>query len=441
MITARAFAGKRYGIYGLARSGSACVAALTASGAQVFAWDDGEAARAGFDGPLTDLNGFDLAIIDALIVSPGVPHSAPLFVAAKAADIPVIGDIELFAQSRPELPPHKVVGITGTNGKSTTTALIHHVLQTAGVPSLMGGNIGLPILAQQPLPDGGVYVLELSSYQLEITETLNCDVAVLLNITPDHLDRHGTMAAYLAAKRRLFDMQTAADTAVIAVDDRYCRDLAATAVASVVPVSAARIVDDGVSIVEHVAWIGTTSLARAEHWATLQGPHNAQNAAAAIAVCRALGVPNEVIIGGLATYPGLPHRMQRVRETGGVLYVNDSKATNADSAAPALAAFPRIHWIAGGLAKTDELDACLPQLGHVREVYLIGDAAPLFGRLLSGKVSAHESGTLDVAVGQAAAAAQPGDTVLLSPACASFDQFTDYEARGRAFIELVEALP
>jgi len=187
VITARAFAGKRYGVYGLARSGRATVAALAASGADVFAWDDVEAARAGFDGPLTDLNGFDLSSLDALVVSPGVPHSAPLFVAAEAAGIPVIGDIELFAQARAGLPPHKVVGITGTNGKSTTTALVHHILQTAGVPSLMGGNIGLPILAQAPLPEGGVYVLELSSYQLEITQTLDCDVAVLLNITPDHL--------------------------------------------------------------------------------------------------------------------------------------------------------------------------------------------------------------------------------------------------------------
>ncbi len=441
MITARAFAGKRYGVYGLARSGKACVAALTASGAEVFAWDDGEAARASFDGPLTELNGFDLSSLNALVVSPGVPHSAPLFVAATAAGIPVIGDIELFAQARDELPPHKVVGITGTNGKSTTTALVHHILQTAGVPSLMGGNIGLPILAQEPLTEGGVYVLELSSYQLEITQTLDCDVAVLLNITPDHLDRHGTMAAYVAAKRRLFEMQSAAGTAVVGVDDEYGRDLVDTAVARVVPISATRRLDEGVSIVDHVSWIGSAGLACAEHWQTLQGPHNAQNAAAAIAVCRALGVPNQPIIEGLATYPGLPHRMERVRDTGGVLYVNDSKATNADSAAPALAAYPRVHWIAGGLAKTDELDACLPHLSHVCEAYLIGDAAPLFGRLLAGKVPLHQSGTLAVAVAQAAVAAQPGDTVLLSPACASFDQFTDYEARGRAFVELVGALP
>jgi len=441
VITARAFAGKRFGVYGLARSGKACVAALTASGAAVFAWDDGETARGGFDGPLTDLNRFDLASLDALVVSPGVPHSAPLFVAAKAAGIAVIGDIELFAQARTELPPHRVVGITGTNGKSTTTALIHHILTSAGVPSLMGGNIGLPILAQQPLPAGGVYVLELSSYQLEITETLDCDVAVLLNITPDHLDRHGMMKAYVAAKARLFTMQTSGDTAVIGIDDRYGADIAATAIASVVPVSAVRIIDHGVSIVDHVAWIGRTGLACAEHWETLQGPHNAQNAAAAIAVCRALGVANPAIIDGLATYPGLPHRMERVRETGGVLYVNDSKATNADSTAPALAAYPNIRWIAGGLAKTDDLDACLPHLKHVRAAYLIGDAAPLFGRLLGDKVPVHQSGTLAVAVAQAARDAQPGEVVLLSPACASFDQFSDYEARGRAFVEQVRALP
>ncbi len=424
MITARAFAGKRYGVYGLARSGRATVAALAASGADVFAWDDVEAARAGFDGPLTDLNGFDLSSLDALVVSPGVPHSAPLFVAAEAAGIPVIGDIELFAQARAGLPPHKVVGITGTNGKSTTTALVHHILQTAGVPSLMGGNIGLPILAQAPLPEGGVYVLELSSYQLEITQTLDCDVAVLLNITPDHLDRHGTMAAYVSAKRRLFEMQTADHEIVANPDDQVVWEIATRELSRRTQI--------------HIVW---DRLKEQATWPTLQGPHNRQNAAAASATAALLGVHVDYIDAALRTYPGLPHRMERVRETGGVLYVNDSKATNADSTAPALAAYPHVHWIAGGLAKTDELDACLPHLPHVRAAYLIGDAAPLFGRLLAGKVPFHQSGTLDVAVRDAAAAAQPGETVLLSPACASFDQFTDYEARGRAFVELVGALP
>ena len=428
MITARAWAGKRYGVYGLARSGRACVAALEASGAEVFAWDDGEGARASFDGVLTDLNEFDLASLDALVVSPGVPHDAPLFVATKAAGIPVIGDIELFAQARAELPPHRVVGITGTNGKSTTTALIHHILQTAGVPSLMGGNIGLPILGQTPLPAGGVYVLELSSYQLEITDMLACDVAILLNITPDHLERHGTMEAYIAAKRRLFEMQTTDGVAIISGDD---------------PITAKLYADlwQRRSAPENMVLAHADSVAGQSDWPALQGPHNAQNAAAAIAACATLGLTQTQIAHGLAIYPGLPHRMERVRETGGVLYVNDSKATNADSAAPALAAYPHIHWIAGGQPKTQELDACLPHLAHVRAAYLIGEAAPLFGRLLDGRVPTHQSGTLVAAVHAAAAAATAGEVVLLSPACASFDQFTDYEARGRAFVDLVGELP
>ena len=418
MITARAFAGKRFCVYGLARSGRACAASLAASGAQVFAWDDGATARAAFDGPLTDLDTFDLASLDALVVSPGVPHSAPLFVAAQAAGIPVIGDIELFAQARPDLPPHRVVGITGTNGKSTTTALIHHILAQAGVPSVMGGNIGLPILAQAPLPAGGVYVLELSSYQLDITATLDCDVAVLLNITPDHLDRHGSMEAYVAAKARLFAMQRGG-AAVITSRDRWSADIAARY--GVEPI--------------------TSDATGQAAWPSLQGPHNAQNATAARAACVALGLSAGQIDAGLASYAALPHRMQPVRETGGVLYVNDSKATNADSTAPALGAYPQIRWIAGGRAKTDELDACLPQLGHVRAAYLIGEAAPLFGRILGPRIPVHQSGTLAVAVAQAANDAQPGETVLLSPACASFDQFADFEARGRAFVDLVRALP
>ena len=429
MITARAFAGKRYGVYGLARSGRATVAALAASGAEVFAWDDGEAARASLDGPLTDLNGFDLASLDALVVSPGVPHSAPLFVAATAAGIAVIGDIELFAQARPELPPHKVVGITGTNGKSTTTALIHHILQTAGVPSLMGGNIGLPILAQEPLPEGGVYVLELSSFQIDLTFTLDCYVAILLNVTPDHLDRYENFEAYRASKMRLFEMQSSDDLAIDVTGDADIRAIFLNSGCRAGCIESCRSDAD----------VGDNP--DQSNWPALQGPHNAQNVGAALGAALWLGVHHNIRIAALATYPGLPHRMERVRETHGVLYVNDSKATNADSAAPALAAYPRIHWIAGGLAKTDELDACLLHLSHVRAAYLIGDAAPLFGRLLAGRVPVHQSGTLDVAVHQAAAAAKPGDTVLLSPACASFDQFTDYEARGRAFVELVEALP
>lgn len=423
MITAHAFAGRSWGVYGLARSGRACVAALTASGGDVLAWDDSAAARAAAGVALTDLNHADLEALEALVTSPGVPHSVPLLVRARDAGCPVIGDIELFAQARAELPPHRVVGITGTNGKSTTTALIHHIVASAGVPARLGGNIGLPILGQDPLPAGGVYVLELSSFQIDLTQSLDCDVAVLLNITPDHLDRHGTMDAYAAAKARLFDMQSPGRVAVIATEDDYTRAIAARTNGRLVAVAAAE------------------AAAGQPGWPALQGPHNAQNAAAAIAACRALGLAEDAIAAGLASYPGLPHRMERVRTRAGVLYVNDSKATNPTSTAPALAAFPAIHWIAGGLAKTGELDAALPHLGNVRAAYLIGEAAPLFGRLLDGKLPVVQAGTLAAAVAAAAAAARPGEVVLLSPACASFDQFKDYEARGEAFRAAVEALP
>ena len=427
MITSPLFAGKTYGVYGLARSGRATVAALTASGAACVNWDDGEAARAAFAGPLTNLHEIDLSALEALIVSPGVPHSAPLFVKALAAGIPVLGDVELFALARPALPPHRVVGITGTNGKSTTTALIHHMLAAAGAPTQMGGNIGLPILSQDPLPAGGIYVLELSSYQLDITFSLDCDVAILLNITPDHLERHGSLAAYAAAKARLFTMQSPFRTAIVGWDAEAEHD----------------VLDDTEEPL--IQFIEDIDAGNQAEWPALQGPHNLQNARAAVAACAALGLTSAEIAAGLRTYPGLPHRMQRIGEKSGVLWVNDSKATNADSSAPALSAFPATHWIAGGRPKLDskgraDLAAVLPHLAGVKAAYLIGEAAPLFEPLLRPLLPVIMSGTLEQAVADAAAAACPGDTVLLSPACASFDQFRDFEARGDAFATLVEAL-
>jgi len=456
MIVASDWAGKRYAVLGLARSGAATVSALLAGGASVVAWDSDPAKRealaplpfrGGAGGgaspqtvrpedaphpnpspegeglvvaPLDDLSGFD-----ALVVSPGVPlNTHPLAAAARAAGVPVIGDIELFAQARKDLPPHKVVGITGTNGKSTTTALVHHILKTAGVPTLMGGNIGLPILGQEPLPEGGVYVLELSSYQIDLTQSLDCDVAVLLNITPDHLDRYDGFAGYAASKARLFAMQSADHVAVIGTGDEASANIAQ---------GLAGRTDDLVAI--------AASTIDQSRWPALQGPHNAQNAQAAIAVARALGIREDAIEAGLASYASLPHRMQQVATRNGVAFVNDSKATNPESTAPALAAFPRVHWIVGGKRKGDDLDACTAHLDHVVAAYTIGEAAPLFFGLLKDKVPVVEqSGTLEAAVAHAAAAAQPGDTVLLSPACASFDQFRDYEARGDAFRAAVEAL-
>ena len=371
--------------------------------------------------PLDDLTGFD-----SLVVSPGVPlNTHPIAATARDAGVPVIGDIELFAQARAELPPHKVVGITGTNGKSTTTALVHHILRTAGVPSLMGGNIGLPILGVEPLPAGGVYVLELSSYQIDLTHSLDCDVAVLLNITPDHLDRYDGFDAYAASKARLFAMQSDPHEAVIGIGDLASAQIARG------------LADRG----EHLTKIAPGVCLDQRRWSGLQGPHNAQNALAAIAVAKALGVAERDIDCGLESFTGLTHRMQLVRERNGVRFVDDSKATNPESAAPALAAFERVHWIVGGRAKGDSLDACAPQFGRVARAYTIGEAGPVFARALAGRMGVEEAETLDRAVASAVAHTQAGDTVLLSPAAASFDQFRDYEERGDAFRRLVEALP
>jgi UDP-N-acetylmuramoylalanine--D-glutamate ligase len=442
VITARVFAGKHYAVLGLARSGLATVEALLASGARVTAWDDKEEARAKAPAAaeLEDFVNGDLTQFDSIVVTPGLPlNRHPIAKRAAEAGVEIIGDIELFARARAELPPHKVVGITGTNGKSTTTALVHHILQTAGLPNLMGGNIGLPILAQDPLPEGGVYVLELSSYQIDLTKSLDCDVAVLLNITPDHLDRYESFEAYAASKARLFEMQSKDHAAFFGVDDeesrrvlnRLSNDERPTTFLGSLPVSR----------------FGPASMAllnsgdfNQSAWPALQGPHNAQNAAAAIEACVNLGLNYAEIENGLRTYPGLPHRMERVAETDGVLFVNDSKATNPTATAPAIAAFPKIRWILGGQAKTDNLDECAPHFGHVRKAYTIGEAGEMFASLLSPHMAVAECLTLGEAVKAAASEAEAGDTVLLSPACASFDQFRDYEARGDAFRELVRGL-
>ena len=464
MIVSPTWAGKRYAVLGLARSGAATVRALVAGGASVVGWDAKQSARdalvslfpgegrgprgqvrvfeqggsaspgASQLGPglrrgtveVANLEMDDLAEFDALVVSPGVPlNRHPIAAKARAAGTPIIGDIELFAQARAALPPHKVVGVTGTNGKSTTVSLIHHILQTAGIPSRLGGNIGLPILEQEPLPEDGVYVLELSSYQIDLTQTLDCDVAVLLNITPDHLDRYDGFEAYAASKARLFAMQSKGHAAIIGIGDvasaQIARGLSARG-------------EDVTKIAPGVCMVQPLS-------PSLQGPHNLQNALAAINACEALGVPNAAIDAGLLSFQGLPHRMERVATKRGVAFVNDSKATNPESTAPALAAFDRVHWILGGQSKSDDLDACAPSFGHVARAYTIGDATAKFAALLDGKVPVEQSGDLATAVTSAARQAVAGDTVLLSPACASFDQFRDFEDRGDRFRTLVEALP
>ena len=441
MIVSSAFRGKRYLVLGLARSGIAAMEALRASGAEVAVWDRQEDTRNTFARKvaLADPLSCDLTGFDAIVASPGVPlNTHPIRQRAAEFGVPIIGDIELFAQARADLPRHAVIGITGTNGKSTTTALVHHILQVAGRPTVMAGNIGVPILGNEPLhPDGtgaGVYVLELSSYQIDLTRSLACDAAALLNITPDHLDRYDGFEDYAFSKGRLFAMQNVTQPAFFGQEDEATRTIMAAeqmrkAEGMAVPLDAARI----------------ASMQR--DWPSLQGPHNLQNAAAAVALAEAVGVERPVWEEALASFRGLPHRMERMREHRGVQYVNDSKATNPASTAPALAAYPpagdgraRIHWIVGGLAKEDGLGETEPLLGNVARAYTIGEAGPRFADLLDGRVPVERCEMLCEAVRRAIDHAREGDVVLLSPACASFDQFRDYEKRGEHFRQVVGAL-
>ncbi len=439
MIISPVFAGKRYAVLGLARSGMSAVRTLLRSGAHVMAWDGRDEPRqavaAAFPGQaeLADPVFADLSGYDAVVVSPGVPlNTHPIAEAAARAGVPIIGDIELFAMARPDLPAHRVVGITGTNGKSTTTALVHHLLRSAAIPVRMGGNIGLPVLEQDPLMAGGVYVLELSSYQLDLTHSLQCEVAALLNVSPDHLDRYAGFTEYAASKARLFAMQRPDQHAVFGMDDA---DTVAVALR-----------EGGRRDARFIHRADGARLAAMQaDWPTLQGPHNLQNAAVAVAIVEALGLSEGQWRAAMATFSGLPHRMERVAEARGVLFINDSKATNPASTAPALAAFPpsdhrRIHWILGGLPKGDRLDECAPHFGNVAAAYTIGEAGPRFADLLDPYMPVRRSEMMCEAIRLAIDAAQPGDVVLLSPACASFDQFRDYEARGDAFRQLVGAL-
>jgi UDP-N-acetylmuramoylalanine--D-glutamate ligase len=429
MITSPAFKNRKFALLGLARSGLAAARSLSAGGAEILAWDNDENARAKvadiatIADPLdTDLSGYD-----GIVVSPGVPiNRHPIAQKAREQGIPLIGDIELFAMARADLPPHRVVGITGTNGKSTTTALVHHLLKSAALPVRMGGNIGLPILSQAPLPAGGVYVLELSSYQIDITHSLACDAAALINLSPDHLDRYDGYEAYTRSKARLFEMQTAKQHSVFGNGDE----------------DTLRIYNEvrerrGAGVV-HLA--DPAAISGQQDWPSLQGPHNLQNIAIAIGLVEALGLTEAQWRPAMRSFKGLAHRMEVVAERNGVLFVNDSKATNAASTAPALAAYPRVHWIVGGLAKSDNLDECVPNFGHVVKAYTIGEAGPLFTKLLSPHMPVESSEMMGAAVHSAAAQAKAGDVIMLSPACASFDQFKDFEARGDAFKAIVEAL-
>lgn len=449
MTPITSFRGKKVALFGLGGSGAATARALMAGGADVVCWDDGEAARArASESGLTvaDLKSADWSQFAALILAPGVPltHPAPHWsaVAANAAGVEVIGDIELFCRERAALAPHSpFIAITGTNGKSTTTALIAHILREAGHDVQLGGNIGTPILELSPPSDARTHVIECSSFQIDLAPSLNPSVGVLLNITPDHLDRHGTMMNYAAVKQRLVQV---ADAAVIGVDDDYCRAILQHRKGKVTPISkAAGATPHVVSYIDGKLMRDGKILADLATARALRGAHNGQNAAAAFAACEFAGVPADAIRAGINSFPGLAHRMEEVGRIGSTLFINDSKATNADAAEKALLSFENIYWIIGGKSKEGGIEPLVPLLNKVRKAYLIGAASDDFARSLYRRVAFEHCGTLDVAASRAAedAARAGGDAVvLLSPACASYDQFPNFEVRGNHFRDLVAGL-
>jgi UDP-N-acetylmuramoylalanine--D-glutamate ligase len=456
LFPAATFRGKRVAVFGLARSGTACIEALRLGGAEVFAWDDSapaveKARAAGF--PIANLHELDFATLDALVLSPGVPltHPEPHWTVLKArhAAIEVIGDTEIFAREA-AAAGSRIVGITGTNGKSTTTALIGHVLKTAGLDAEVGGNIGKAVFLLGEPAKGRVYVLELSSFQIDLMPGLAPDVGILTNITPDHLDRHGTMESYAAVKARMFARQGPGGTALCGVDDEWCAKIAEKVEGAVLRrVSVLRDLDDGISAPEGMLRDRRAGKTVAEidlrGMAALKGRHNWQNACMAYGAATALGVAPDMIAAAMASFPGLAHRMQQVAKAGAIAFINDSKATNADAAEKALSSFENIYWIAGGIAKSGGIEPLRPLFPRVARSYLIGQAAEQFAATLAGAMPVETCGTLEKAVAaalrDALAEKRPGAVVLLSPACASFDQYPNFEVRGDAFVKAVSQLP
>jgi len=441
VIKAPSYTGKHIAVFGLARTGLAAVRALSESGADVLAWDDDQARCAMVGALAHNLYEADFSDIDGLLVAPGVPLTHPephaLVKKAMAAGVPIFGDTDVFEAARDGLPSHDLIAITGTNGKSTTSALIDHMVQCCGKPSSLGGNIGTGILSLAPLEQGGVYVFELSSYQLDLTHALKPSIAILMNISPDHLDRHGGMDGYTAAKAHLFDLLADDGVAIISVDDPHSRRIADKTHQRKILMSVEQRLDDGVSLQGDTllfcvggAVMGQLSLARC---ATLKGNHNAQNAAAAWVAGHILGFDNTAIQQAFETFPGLVHRQELIGCQAGVTFINDSKATNVEAAARALASYQSVHWIAGGRGKNEPLDILKPWLGRVKKAWLIGEDADRMAKSLGQDVDAVNVATLEAALAGACVEAEAGDTILLSPACASFDQYESFEDRGDSF--------
>jgi UDP-N-acetylmuramoylalanine--D-glutamate ligase len=458
MIPVTIFAGRDIAVLGLGLSGIATVRALEAGGARVFAWDDNPQSREAAEAArlvLHDLASADWSRFAALVLAPGVPltHPAPHWGVAKAgeAGVDVIGDIELFVRERVKQGrPGKVVAITGTNGKSTTTALTAHLLSSAGKRVALGGNIGKAVLELEPFAPDLSYVIELSSFQIDLAPSLEADAAALLNITPDHLDRHGTLANYAAIKSRIFAKLSAGATAVVGIDDAHARGVADSLRGpfAVQRIAVGGAVETGVwakdGVLHEMEAGNEVSRADLAGIQSLRGAHNWQNAAAAYALARSQGIIAAIIAKGLATFAGLAHRMEQVARRGNVLFVNDSKATNADAAGKALSSFDDIYWIIGGRQKEGGLAGLEPFFAKIARAYLIGEAADAFARQLDGRVDYLQCGTLDRAVEEAAAdagrsrAKEP--VVLLSPACASYDQYENFVKRGETFRDIVMRL-
>ena len=443
-------------VFGLARSGTALIDALRLGGAEVHGWDDSQPAvekaqAAGL--PLTNLHGMDFAGLDALVLSPGVPltHPEPHWTVKKArhAGVEVIGDAEVFLREAKDTGA-KIVGVTGTNGKSTTTALVGYLFKSAGLDVDVGGNIGTAVFLMRQPAAGRVYVLELSSFQIELMPGLAPDAGILTNITPDHLDRHGTMANYASVKARMFAKQQPGQCAICGVDDDWSAAIAdgiATG-ADLRRVSVLHSLENGISAHDGVLRDRRAGRLAAEidllRMPALRGAHNWQNACMAYGAAAALGLSVAEIEAGMRSFPGLAHRMQQVGRIGTTAFVNDSKATNADAAEKALLSFDRIYWILGGIAKTGGIEPLRPLFGRLARAYLIGQATDEFAASLAG-VAYTRCGTLETAVAaaaqDAAADGHAGAVVLLSPACASFDQYPNFEVRGDAFVKAVAALP
>ena len=443
-------------IFGLGDSGLATAKALVAGGASVTAWDDNpdRVAKAASEGIATsNLREADWKQFFCLVLSPGVPltHPRPHWTVdlAKVAGIEVVGDVELFSRERSRsTPPCPFIAITGTNGKSTTTALIGHIIDASGRNVQIGGNIGTPILMLDPPSPERYYVVECSSYQVDLAPSINPTAGILLNLTPDHLDRHGNMRHYAEVKERLV---AGSDTAIVGVDDSYgaaIADRLEQAGRKVVRISKRMVLTDGYFADGSRLMLAEegrlTAIGSLEGVGSLRGDHNAQNALAAVAACRAVGLDIAEIQTGLSTFAGLDHRMEQVGRVGRVLFVNDSKATNADAAAPALSSFPRIYWIAGGLPKEGGISSLKGFFPRIAKAYLVGEAAPQFAATLGDDVPYEISGTIRTAIEHAARDAARDDAdepvVLLSPACASFDQFQNFEKRGEAFRDAVLSL-